>query len=207
MNHILTKDGKHGIFMNLKDPEWARVQDALYYLDPASGASIDRAKGVLIGIVSTLMLFGIKNFSDIWRILIPLMPRNFRVACIPPTWRNGENMDIVLNLNKVISYQGLIESLEKLIGEEEADKVKEDIMDRYLGIVTLMDTYSRNTIKPEAIFTPFVQHGSQNIAEFTLFDRAKERVDGAINWHGNNTSQWAYAGGLLVQNGRVSVHT
>jgi len=55
-------------------------------------------------------------------------------------------------------------------------------------------------------FAPFRQTGSQYIAEWAVSNRRKEYKE-TINWHGQNTSQWLYAGAMLVQDGRVSIHT
>jgi len=55
-------------------------------------------------------------------------------------------------------------------------------------------------------FNPFRKAGSQYIAEWAVSDMRKPTKD-SYNWHGQNTSRWLYAGCLLVQDGRVSIHT
>jgi hypothetical protein len=52
----------------------------------------------------------------------------------------------------------------------------------------------------------FRKAGSQYIAEWAVSDMSKP-VENSYNWHGQNTSRWLYAGCLLVQDGRVSIHT
>lgn len=47
----------------------------------------------------------------------------------------------------------------------------------------------------------------QYIWHFSVSDEAKERDPLQINWHGQNTSQWVYAGAIVLQDGEVSVHT
>ena len=47
--------------------------------------------------------------------------------------------------------------------------------------------------------------GSQYIFEFAVKD-LKKPVKNEHNWHGQNTSQWKYAGAIMVQRGEVSTH-
>ena len=65
--------------------------------------------------------------------------------------------------------------------------------------------YARYAEEPEIVLCPGRTAGSQYIWEFYVNDLAKPRID-QINWHGQNTSQWKYAGCILLRNGRVSTH-
>lgn len=47
--------------------------------------------------------------------------------------------------------------------------------------------------------------GNQFIYEFFVNDRSLERTH-ALNFHGQNTSQWLYAGCIKVEAGRVTAH-
>jgi hypothetical protein len=63
--------------------------------------------------------------------------------------------------------------------------------------------------QPEVRFSAqFRRAGSQHILEFEVFDRARPERDGAYNWHGQNTSQWVYAGCILWddEDNRISTH-
>lgn len=61
------------------------IKDVLYYLSPDSGASIEKAKGVVIGVLSTLCytegayLLAVKEF-------VKHMPDDFRRESIPEPW-------------------------------------------------------------------------------------------------------------------------
>ena len=58
--------------------------------------------------------------------------------------------------------------------------------------------------EPNIFFNPAREGGSQLIWEFGVNDLVKPRTD-QINWHGQNTSQWLYAGGIVLDaDGRVS---
>jgi hypothetical protein len=60
-------------------------------------------------------------------------------------------------------------------------------------------------LEPRIVMRPWQQSGEQWIAEFWVADAAipwKSR----INAHGQNTSQWRYAGTILFENGEVSTH-
>jgi len=65
--------------------------------------------------------------------------------------------------------------------------------------------YGANTQEPEIVLTTFKQHGSQFIAEFWINDLSVPKAN-KMNFHGQNTSQWKYAGAILVQNREVSLH-
>ena len=58
---------------------------------------------------------------------------------------------------------------------------------------------------PQIVFNDFRTAGSQYIWEFYVNDLIKPRED-KINWHGQNVSQWNYAGCILLQGGKVSLH-
>ena len=58
---------------------------------------------------------------------------------------------------------------------------------------------------PRLIFPAWRKSGTQYIWEFEVKDLAKPIAD-AQNWHGQNVSQWLYAGAILLQQGRVSSH-
>jgi hypothetical protein len=55
-------------------------------------------------------------------------------------------------------------------------------------------------------FAPFRVAGSQHIAEWSVSDMRKQDKQ-TYNWHGQETSRWLYAGCLLVDGKRVSIHT
>jgi len=57
----------------------------------------------------------------------------------------------------------------------------------------------------EVVLNDVRQAGSQYIWEFYVNDLSLPRAE-AYNWHGQNVSQWLYAGGLLLNDGRVSLH-
>ena len=48
---------------------------------------------------------------------------------------------------------------------------------------------------------------TQLVVHFSVFDLGKERKD-EVNWHAQNTSQWVYAGAIVIdkQTGRISSH-
>ena len=57
----------------------------------------------------------------------------------------------------------------------------------------------------QVVFTDMRKAGSQYIWEFYV-NNLDLSISNTYNWHGQNTSQWIYAGGLLLQNGKVSLH-
>lgn len=57
----------------------------------------------------------------------------------------------------------------------------------------------------QIVFAPYRKDGEQYIWEFFCNDLALPRGSG-MNWHGQNTSQWLYAGAIVLQHGAVSAH-
>lgn len=56
------------------------------------------------------------------------------------------------------------------------------------------------------VFLDMRQAGEQYLWEFSVNDLDKPRDPHSSNWHGQNTSQWVYAGALMVHDDRVSCH-
>jgi len=59
--------------------------------------------------------------------------------------------------------------------------------------------------QPSMTLANYRKAGSQYIWEFWVNDLVIPQKD-EYNWHSQNTSQWQYAGAILVQDGRVSTH-
>ena len=59
--------------------------------------------------------------------------------------------------------------------------------------------------EPQIVLSPYRKAGTQYIWEFFVNDLSVPRGN-SMNWHGQNTSQWKYAGCILLQAGRVSSH-
>ena len=69
---------------------------------------------------------------------------------------------------------------------------------------TLM-TYAQTAQDPQIVLNPYRKADSQYIWEFYVNDLALPVRD-AHNWHGQNVSQWKYAGAIVLQGGKVSRH-
>jgi len=65
--------------------------------------------------------------------------------------------------------------------------------------------YASHAQQPQIIFGDVRNAGSQYIWEFYVNDLAQPVRD-SYNYHGQNTSQWLYAGAILLQNHEVSRH-
>ena len=64
------------------------ITDALYYTHKDSGASIDCAKGVVIGTVSAIMALQGVSFVDAFAIVKDGLPASYRLDAIPPAWQD-----------------------------------------------------------------------------------------------------------------------
>ena len=93
------------------------------------------------------------------------------------------------------------------VPEEDRPKGEEEV--RFWQAVAYelsqMIRYASQAENTEIVLNDMRQAGPQYIWEFYVNDLSIPRAD-EINWHGQNTSQWLYAGGLVVSGGRVSTH-
>jgi hypothetical protein len=206
-------------------PTWERIKDALYLLSEDSGASIEGARGAIIGVMSTLEAFNF-TFKDVWPTVVGMLPDKVRVAAIPTCWLNLDDQ-WTLPFSKLVKFHELLEALPadmltKIANEEYDERpCRENLMDKYLYVMSILqretdranaewnsDLNGDPAYKPQFHynFSPFRQAGSQYIAEWAVSNLLKEHKE-KYNFHGQNTSQWLYAGCLLVQDGRVSIHT
>lgn len=202
----------------------ARVKDSLHLLEENSGASIEYARGNIIGIISTMQGFGY-SFKDAWTEIIPLLPDNLRVNAIPCCWLNLDGTWSI-PFSRLVKFKELLDVIpEQMLSMpskyNSGYTCRDDMLDKYLQVMSVLQRETDRAIHdwrenhnedPEfepmiqQEFVPFKVSGSQYIAEWAVSNRRKERKE-KINWHGQNTSQWLYAGCLLVQDGRVSIHT
>lgn len=65
--------------------------------------------------------------------------------------------------------------------------------------------YGSQAVEPEIVLSEVRRAGTQYIWEFWVNDLSLP-LRGAYNWHGQNVSQWLYAGAIALENGEVSSH-
>jgi hypothetical protein len=100
------------------------------------------------------------------------------------------------------NYEELVASLPP---EILSDKIREDLSNKYNKELISIDFYEKKAKEPQSHMSLFRKSGSQYIAEFFVNDLSKT-VGNSFNWHLQNTSQWLYAGCILVADGEVSTH-
>jgi len=209
------------------DVNWVRIKDALYNLDEDSGASVEYAKGIILGVFSSFVALGWQAKS-IMKKIIPCLPNGLRIRAIPPSWLNPDECFSAweINLKNVIKFGDLLKEIptEMLTAKndqgdwEDLDwTCRDHLLDKYLYICSIFQrerdiAYRRweetHGFEPAIVcsFSAFRKAGSQYIAEWAVSDMTKPREE-SYNWYGQNTSRWLYAGALCVQDGRVSIHT
>ena len=98
-------------------------------------------------------------------------------------------------------------SLLEGVPEEDLPKGEEELnfWKTLAGELSQMMQYASGAEQPQIVLSDRRQAGAQHIWEFWVNDLARPKAN-LINWHGQNTSQWNYAGCILLQNGRVSTH-
>lgn len=96
-------------------------------------------------------------------------------------------------------FRELYDSLPK---EFHSERLEIQLRDAYRRERERMLDYFDKAEKPEARLYLFFRHGTQWVADFEVWDRALERKE-QYNFHLQNTSQWAYAGCILVDERRI----
>ena len=105
-------------------------------------------------------------------------------------------------MDQIATFQELLNSLPD---EYRTDEIIQRLKTCYEIETGLLHKYASGAKNPSVILLPFIQSGSQYIADFWVNDLGLPKEE-KFNWHFQNTSQWLYAGCILVQDGRVSTH-
>ena len=104
-----------------------------------------------------------------------------------------------------LNISTLADLLESLPADQTTDDLISEIKSAYAIELCRLIEYAKQAEKPMISLQPFRKQGAQFISEFWVNDLAKPKQE-KYNWHGQNTSQWLYAGCILVQDGQVSQH-
>ena len=117
-----------------------------------------------------------------------------------------------IRTENVLSYENFIGSLEKagegFVDLSDGDFPENELRAAYELEVKMMLKYAIQAQLPKVFLYPFRKAGDQFICEFEVRDLVKKDNPGQMNWHGQNTSQWIYAGCILYdkRDNRVSRH-
>lgn len=89
------------------------------------------------------------------------------------------------------------------------DQPKDDQMALLWKVIAIelgdLILYGSQANNPQIVLSTFRKSGDQYIAEFSVSDLDIARKE-SYNFHGQNTSQWLYAGAIVIQDGKVSRH-
>ena len=103
----------------------------------------------------------------------------------------------------------MIPSLENLLlslpDELLTEEIIKSVKDKYDQEIENMKYYIEKAKQPNFELSLFEKQGSQYISEFYVNDLKIQKQD-TFNWHCQNTSQWLYAGCILIDNNEVSTH-
>lgn len=103
--------------------------------------------------------------------------------------------------NNIISFNELVASLPE---KEKVDK--KELENMYWYVRKMMKKYSEGRSNISNIISGFHKAGNQFVADFSVSD-LKKPVKNEYNFHLQNTSQWLFAGCILVEDGIISTHT
>ena len=75
--------------MAFRPNEWfkTRVSDALYLTAPRTGASVDYARGVVVGTIVYLIFWFNMSSKEAFKLIAELLPDNYRKEAIPRSFR------------------------------------------------------------------------------------------------------------------------
>ena len=104
-----------------------------------------------------------------------------------------------------LNISTLAELLESLPDGQKTDGLVSEIREAYALEVSRLIEYARQAEKPVVHLEPFRKQGRQFVSRFWVNDLAIPKQE-SYNFHGQNISQWRYAGCILVQDGEVSLH-
>ena len=99
-----------------------------------------------------------------------------------------------------MTYEELILSL------PERQRIEREVKPKFEFIEQTLERYKKKHPEYTTSFSKFTKSGDQYIANFEVKNPALE-VMGSYNWHLQNTSQWVFAGCLLMQDGKCSICT
>ena len=105
-------------------------------------------------------------------------------------------------MDQIATFQELLDSLPN---EAKTEAIIQRLKTFYEIETGLLHKYASGAEKPSMTLLSFTKSGSQYIADFWVNDLGLPK-ENKYNWHLQNTSQWLYAGCILVQDGRVSTH-
>lgn len=105
-------------------------------------------------------------------------------------------------MDQIATFEELLNSLPD---EEKTEEFIQKLKACYEIETDLLRKYASGAEKPSIALLPFAKSGSQYIADFWVNDLGLPKGN-KYNWHLQNTSQWLYAGCILIQDGRVSTH-
>lgn len=112
-----------------------------------------------------------------------------------------EGIEMKANLN----ISTLAELLESLPEDQKTVELFSKVKEAYALEVSRLIEFARQAEKPVVHLEPFRKQGRQFVSEFWVNDLAIPKQE-SYNFHGQNISQWRYAGCILVQDGEVTLH-
>ena len=68
------------------------LADAMYNLTPRSGASTDYCRGLVVGVLATMLALGVKH-ADAYRLMRGALPEGYRIDGIPEVLRHDLTSD------------------------------------------------------------------------------------------------------------------
>lgn len=101
-----------------------------------------------------------------------------------------------------------IAHIRELLKEVPPDDRPKDERDFWLAVAMELGwclEYASKAECPQVTFGGIQKRGEQYICEFAVSDTVRPSKN-EFNWHGQNTSQWLYAGCVLIHNKKVSTH-
>lgn len=127
-------------------------------------------------------------------------PRVALLRLLDDTLDEGQRHFVMIHPPKIPTVKKMMELIPL---EDRPDK--DQFLETLVWELATMAFYATRAKKPQIILSEGRVAGSQYIYEFAVSDLEKP-VEDKFNWHGQEISQWCYAGCIMVQDGKISTH-
>jgi hypothetical protein len=162
-------------------------------------------RGMMAGIRGVLNC----TVSDVLELLLIEGPSNIDPRHLPPEWFGLEPMGGFRTGDTILTWEQFTQNLPcDVMGTN-----RWDLLNRWLyANFTCARYHMEGKKNTRIVMSPLYAMGDEYHAMFEVFDDSKKDDPHKLNWHGQNTSQWTFAGCIVMspkEDGKyyVSMHT
>jgi hypothetical protein len=184
------------------------IKVALEYLKPGNfpaGQARQFLSGLMAGICGSLNC----TIGDALMLMFMVGPSDVDVTHVPPEWLGLDPDFNFRQKDEIPTWKAFTEHLPESLSVENLA----ELMDRYMYVVFSCARYHMpDKFHTQITVSPMHKAGGDYQCMFQVFDRSRQDDPHRINWHGQNMSQWLFAGAIVMSpkddgTYRISIHT